>query len=156
MNKPIIKIPVTEYETTKCHKLREYVLKESFADSGMTFDRYDRDHHVHGLPNISLVYILNDKVIGSVRLDKKFEHLEMNDGEIRLALFAIDPSDQTSGFGRDFFKGIIEWCKKNSIHTIHTNSRLISHAFWKKMGLEDNVWDELGIDDSEVQMTYKL
>lgn len=155
MNNSIIKIPETEYEINQCHKIREYVLKESFADSGMKFDRYDREHLVHGHPNISLVYIVNDTVIGSVRLDKKFEHLDMKDGEIRLALFAIDPAIQKSGHGREFFKGIKEWCKNNSIHTIHTNSRISSQPFWSKMGFEDNIWDEKGLDNSEVQMTLK-
>ena len=73
---------------TNAKKIREYVLKESFADVGMLFDKYNKEHPVHGFPNISLVYIINDELNGSVKLDKKFERLNMPNNEIRLALFA--------------------------------------------------------------------
>ena len=51
----VVKIPETEFEINQCHKIREYVLKESFADVGIKFDRYDKNHLVHSAPNISLV-----------------------------------------------------------------------------------------------------
>ena len=153
MNKSVTKVADTEYEISRCHEIREYVLKESFTDIGLKFDRYDRNHCVHGYPNTSLVYIFDNLVVGSVRMDKKFEHLELQHGEIRLALFGIDSTLQTAGLGREFFQGIKLWCQDNNIKIIHTNSRLSAHGFWLKMGFIDNVWDELGMDKSEVQMS---
>lgn len=156
MHNSLIKIPQTNDEIEQCHKLREYVLHESFSDAGIKFDNYNKDHPVHGAPNVSLVYIVNNEVIGSVRMDKKYEHLNLPEGEVRLALFAIDPSLQRAGHGKKFFECIKVWCKENSIYTIHTNSRLSSHLFWTKVGFEDNIWDEKSLDDFEIQMTLTL
>ncbi|MBK24611.1 MAG: hypothetical protein CME70_11505 [Halobacteriovorax sp.] len=156
MDKSITKVPETNDEIERCHEIREYVLRESFSDVGMKLNNYNKNHPVHGAPNVSLIYIVNNEVIGSVRMDKKYEHLNLPDGEVRLALFAINPSVQKAGHGRKFFEEIKEWCKENSIYTIHTNSRPSSHIFWSKVGFEDNTWDEKGLVDSEIQMTIRL
>ena len=151
-----IKIPETEFEIDQCHKIREYVLRESFADAGIDFKEYNKNHHVHGEPNVSLIFVVDNEVVGSVRMDKKFEHLHMPQGEIRLALFAISTAHQNKGLGKKFFNELKNWCKTNLIHTVHTNSRQSSHLFWSKMGFRDNIWDNVEIDETEIQMTLDL
>jgi GNAT superfamily N-acetyltransferase len=151
-----IKVPETDYEIKKCHNIREYVLKESFADEGLDFKNYDSRHEVHQRPNISLVFIHNEEVIGSVRLDKKFEHISFKAGELRLALFGIDPLYQGKGLGKLFFEGVIDWCSGNSISKIYTNSRMSSHLFWTKMGFQDKKWDNELDCETEIQMILQL
>lgn len=150
------KIPDNVEEINKCHQIREYVLRESFSDEGLSLNHYDVNHPVHQEPNFSLIFIVNDEIVGSVRIDKEFEHLKFSDGEVRLALFGISATEQGKGYGKIFFEDIIKWCKDNSVSTIYTNSRLSSYSFWRKMGFRDEVWDEELDCNTEIQMTLSL
>lgn len=75
MKKAFTKIPETPEEVNSCHHIREYVLRENLANEGIKLKGYDQNHPVHGAPIISLVFIVDKEIIGSVRLDKKYEHL---------------------------------------------------------------------------------
>jgi len=151
-----IKIPETNEEIKKCHEIREYVLKESFADDGLVLNHYDPTHPAHNHPNISLIYLHDGVVIGSVRMDKKFEYLNFKENEFRLALFAITEELQGKGFGAHFFAGIKSWCQQNAIDTVYTNARVKAHPFWKKMGFIDKVWDDKAVEENEIQMVLKI
>ena len=154
--KPFAKVPVTQDEMRYCHQIREYVLRESFQDEGILLDNYDSHHSVHHHPNISLILVDRDKIVGSVRMDKEFKHLKFKSREVRLALFGIRPELQGKGLGKIFFDEIKVWCRSQGIDVIYTNSRLSSRSFWAKMGFVERIWDAELECDSEVQMVLSL
>lgn len=156
MKNYLTKVPENLVEIKLCHEIREYVLRESFRDDGLKLTHYDSNHPVHSEPNQSLIFLVDSKVLGSVRLDKKFEHITFKVNEVRLALFGISLEGQREGYGRLFFNDIKVWCKENGFNTIYTNSRLTSHLFWKKMGFVDKQWDTKLHSDTEIQMVLKI
>lgn len=156
MSKFTTKIPETNDEIKTCHSIREYVLKESLADEGIELKHYDSNHPVHHAPNISLIFIYDDKIIGQVRLDKQFEHIKFKENEMRVALFGISADFQSKGLGSKFFEGVKNWCQENKINTLYTNSRLSSHSFWTKMGFIDKPWDKELDCETEIQMVLHL
>jgi GNAT superfamily N-acetyltransferase len=156
MSAYLTKIPKSIDEINSCHQIREYVLRESFSDDGLSFNHYDVNHAVHQEPNLSLIFVVNDKIVGSVRMDKEFEHLKFLESEIRLALFGISATEQGKGYGKIFFEDVIKWCQNNAINMIYTNSRLSSHPFWRKMGFKNEVWDSKLDCDTEIQMVLNM
>jgi GNAT superfamily N-acetyltransferase len=127
------------------HEIREKVL---FTDI-----KYNRNHADDNNPdNHCFVFMLDDKAVGTVRLD----FIEKRVAAVRLV--AVLPEYQGKKIGAKMLAAVEEYAKQHGIFKLVTNSAIKAEGFYKILGYKNEKWVDAGegISKQTTPMTKTL
>ena len=142
-----------KFELVKCgneksrnqmHEIREKVL---FPDG-----KYNRNHaDDNNLDNHCFVFMIDDKAVGTVRLD----FIEKQVAAVRLV--AVLPEHQDKKIGTMMLAAVENYAKQHGVYKLVTNAEINAEGFYKTLGYVNEKWVDPGegISRQTTPMTKK-
>ncbi len=143
----IMKPVETEEELEAYHEIR----KTEVFDRYLPHIKYDPNFPDETKKkNTQIVFIHEDKVIGSIRLDRKGKKTMI------IRVFAIRKDKQKQGFGARAIELVEDYCIQEERNKILINSTKEASDFYQQIGYEEGLWNGDGSSETDVPLGKKL
>jgi GNAT superfamily N-acetyltransferase len=149
---PKLRAPRSSREWDRYHEIRKHCLFEKYNGKGTPhYYEYDRFHPDESDPaNHPLVFLLDGKVIGTIRIDIK------PDGRAVFRLVAIDDAWQGHGFGSVMLARAEAFAREHGAETVCLNAVSDAYRFYVRHGFRPERWAGCTGNPSEIPVVKQL
>lgn len=138
----------TEREWDEYHRIRETEIFRPHNKADFVYNREHKDEFK--TKNHPMVFTLEDKVVGVVRLDHATKT------RMIMRVFGFDKSAQNQGHGTTALQLIEQYALENEFKSIALNAHASTVTFYIKNGFEKNFWKGDSPKDTDIPMGKKL